>query len=111
MFLPLAERMAEKYATEGKIEAEAEVIIYVMILEMLEKHEKVLEVLSGPLASKFKVLNDWLFLCARSLLSFLDRCTGDADFVETKRAELLSALQRWKEAQEAYVEMLKTRQE
>ena len=55
--------MAEKYATEGKIEAEAEVIIYVMILEMLEKHEKVLEVLSGPLAGKFKVLT-MISLCA-----------------------------------------------
>lgn len=32
--LPLAERMVEKFIKEGKIEAEQEVQLYIMILEM-----------------------------------------------------------------------------
>lgn len=52
MLLPLAERMTEKYVKEDRIEAEAEVTIYIMILELLEKHEKALEVLRGPLVCK-----------------------------------------------------------
>nr|XP_039257886.1 N-alpha-acetyltransferase 25, NatB auxiliary subunit-like isoform X1 [Styela clava]XP_039257887.1 N-alpha-acetyltransferase 25, NatB auxiliary subunit-like isoform X2 [Styela clava] len=53
MFLPLAERMIEKHIEKGKIEAEAEVRLYLIVLEMLEKHEKCLEVLEGKHARYF----------------------------------------------------------
>ncbi|XP_053329156.1 N-alpha-acetyltransferase 25, NatB auxiliary subunit [Spea bombifrons] len=52
MFLPLAERMVEKMVREDKIEAEAEVELYYMILERLGKHEEALEVIRGKLGEK-----------------------------------------------------------
>lgn len=61
MFLPLAERMTEKYAKEDKIEAEAEVQLYVMVLEMLEKYNAGLELLSGPLGGTTSLL--YFILC------------------------------------------------
>uniref|UniRef100_A0A1A8PNE6 N-alpha-acetyltransferase 25, NatB auxiliary subunit n=1 Tax=Nothobranchius rachovii TaxID=451742 RepID=A0A1A8PNE6_9TELE len=52
MFLPLAERMVEKMVKEDKIEAEAEVQLYFMILERLGKYVEALEVIRGPLGEK-----------------------------------------------------------
>ncbi|XP_057675523.1 N-alpha-acetyltransferase 25, NatB auxiliary subunit isoform X2 [Corythoichthys intestinalis] len=52
MFLPLAERMVEKMVKEDKIEAEAEVQLYFMILERLGKCQEALEVIKGPLGEK-----------------------------------------------------------
>uniref|UniRef100_A0A8C2E0G6 N-alpha-acetyltransferase 25, NatB auxiliary subunit n=1 Tax=Cyprinus carpio TaxID=7962 RepID=A0A8C2E0G6_CYPCA len=52
MFLPLAERMVEKMVKEEKIEAEAEVQLYFMILERLGKYVEALEVVQGPLGEK-----------------------------------------------------------
>ncbi|KAG7476624.1 hypothetical protein MATL_G00084890 [Megalops atlanticus] len=52
MFLPLAERMVEKMVKEEKIEAEAEVQLYFMILERLGKYVEALEVVRGPLGEK-----------------------------------------------------------
>ncbi|KAM4809936.1 N-alpha-acetyltransferase 25, NatB auxiliary subunit [Rhinophrynus dorsalis] len=52
MFLPLAERMVEKMVKEDKIEAEAEVELYYMILERLGKHKEALEVIRGKLGEK-----------------------------------------------------------
>ncbi|XP_066545036.1 N-alpha-acetyltransferase 25, NatB auxiliary subunit isoform X2 [Amia ocellicauda] len=52
MFLPLAERMVEKMVKEEKIEAEAEVQLYFMILERLGKYMEALEVVRGQLGEK-----------------------------------------------------------
>uniref|UniRef100_A0A8C7F155 N-alpha-acetyltransferase 25, NatB auxiliary subunit n=1 Tax=Oncorhynchus kisutch TaxID=8019 RepID=A0A8C7F155_ONCKI len=52
MFLPLAERMVEKMVKEGKIEAEAEVQLYFMILERLGKYVEALDMVRGPLGEK-----------------------------------------------------------
>ncbi|XP_043925685.1 N-alpha-acetyltransferase 25, NatB auxiliary subunit [Protopterus annectens] len=52
MFLPLAERMVEKMVKEDKIEAEAEVQLYYMILERLGKFQEALNVLRGNLGEK-----------------------------------------------------------
>ncbi|XP_025916138.1 N-alpha-acetyltransferase 25, NatB auxiliary subunit isoform X3 [Apteryx rowi] len=52
MFLPLAERMVEKMVKEDKIEAEAEVELYYMILERLEKYREALDVVRGKLGEK-----------------------------------------------------------
>uniref|UniRef100_A0A670ITR6 N-alpha-acetyltransferase 25, NatB auxiliary subunit n=1 Tax=Podarcis muralis TaxID=64176 RepID=A0A670ITR6_PODMU len=52
MFLPLAERMVEKMVKEEKIEAEAEVELYYMILERLEKYQEALDVVRGKLGEK-----------------------------------------------------------
>ncbi|XP_041098074.1 N-alpha-acetyltransferase 25, NatB auxiliary subunit-like, partial [Polyodon spathula] len=52
MFLPLAERMVAKMVKEEKIEAEAEVQLYFMILERLGKYVEALEVVRGKLGEK-----------------------------------------------------------
>ncbi|XP_028830383.1 N-alpha-acetyltransferase 25, NatB auxiliary subunit isoform X1 [Denticeps clupeoides] len=52
MFLPLAERMVEKMVKEEKIDAEAEVQLYFMILERLGKYEEALDLLRGQLGEK-----------------------------------------------------------
>ncbi|XP_041504311.1 N-alpha-acetyltransferase 25, NatB auxiliary subunit isoform X2 [Microtus oregoni] len=52
MFLPLAERMVEKMVKEDKIEAEAEVELYYMILERLGKYQEALDVIRGKLGDK-----------------------------------------------------------
>ncbi|KAG5840254.1 hypothetical protein ANANG_G00186860 [Anguilla anguilla] len=49
MFLPLAERMVEKMVKEDKMEAEAEVQLYFMILERLGKYVEALELVRGQL--------------------------------------------------------------
>ncbi|XP_069475602.1 N-alpha-acetyltransferase 25, NatB auxiliary subunit [Ambystoma mexicanum] len=52
MFLPLAERMVEKMVKDDKIEAEAEVELYYMILERLGKYQEALNVIRGTLGEK-----------------------------------------------------------
>ena len=54
MFLPLAERMAKKYVTEGRMEAEAEVTLYLIILEEMEKWQDALELVQGPLGKQVR---------------------------------------------------------
>ena len=55
MFLPLAEKMADKYAKSGKIEAEAEVQMILIILELQGKYQEALDVIQGPLAGRISV--------------------------------------------------------
>ncbi|XP_050544886.1 N-alpha-acetyltransferase 25, NatB auxiliary subunit isoform X2 [Daktulosphaira vitifoliae] len=50
--LPLAERMVQKYINEDKIDAEQEIQLYLMILDMQNKHKQSLDVLNGPLGDK-----------------------------------------------------------
>ncbi|KAK0171898.1 hypothetical protein PV328_005290 [Microctonus aethiopoides] len=52
VILPLAERMVLKLVNEGKLEAEQEVQLYIMILELQGKDEEVFRVISGPLGSR-----------------------------------------------------------
>ncbi|GFO09844.1 N-alpha-acetyltransferase 25, natb auxiliary subunit-like [Plakobranchus ocellatus] len=52
MYLPLAEKMTNKYIQEEKIEAEAEILLYLIILELQEKWEECLTVLDGPLGAQ-----------------------------------------------------------
>lgn len=49
MLLPLAQKMTKKFIDEDKLEAEAEVELYLMILEKQEKYEEMLKVMNGPL--------------------------------------------------------------
>ncbi|XP_075739875.1 N-alpha-acetyltransferase 25, NatB auxiliary subunit [Rhipicephalus microplus] len=75
--LLLAQRMVDKFVKERRIEAEAEVQLYLMVLEMQEKYQEALDVLDGPLGD--------------SLTSYLD-------FVYEHKVELLGKLGRWPEA-------------
>nr|CAD7589516.1 unnamed protein product [Timema genevievae] len=74
--LPLAERMVKKFAVEDKIEAEQEVLLYLMVLEMQGKYNEALEVLEGPLGEK--------------LVSYV--------FVPFKKCNLLIKLKKWHES-------------
>ena len=51
MLLPLAEKMILKFIKENKIESEAEVYLYLIVLEMQNKHKSLLETIDGPLGS------------------------------------------------------------
>ena len=53
MLLPLAERMIEKFIKDEKIEAEAEVTVYLLVLEMQKKYKKALEVINGKLGKEY----------------------------------------------------------
>ena len=66
MYLPLAEKMVDRMVNEGKMEAEAEVNIYLMILGYLKKHDKAVNVLDGTLGRK---------------LTFLFTCTENIDII------------------------------
>lgn len=46
MFLPLAEKMIKKVMNEGRLKAEAEYELYLMILEEQEKWQEALEFLT-----------------------------------------------------------------
>ncbi|OAD52479.1 N-alpha-acetyltransferase 25, NatB auxiliary subunit [Eufriesea mexicana] len=80
--LPLAERMVLKLIKEGKVEAEQEVQLYLMILELQGKSEEMLNVLSGPLVSHLSS-------------------------VSQHKAALLLKLERFPEAANAYKELIK----
>ena len=49
MFLPLAEKMLEKFVKENRMNALAELRLLIMVLEMVDKPERVLRVVEGPL--------------------------------------------------------------
>ncbi|XP_049839174.1 N-alpha-acetyltransferase 25, NatB auxiliary subunit isoform X1 [Schistocerca gregaria] len=83
--LPLAERMVEKFVNEDKIEAEQEVQLYLMILEMQGKYSEALDVVTGPLGEK--------------LVSYVH--------VPYKKATLLMKLKRWRQANLLFKLMLK----
>ncbi|XP_065334806.1 N-alpha-acetyltransferase 25, NatB auxiliary subunit isoform X1 [Cloeon dipterum] len=84
--LPLAERMVVKMIEQGKVEAEQEVQLYLMILEMQDKIKEALDVLNGPLGEKI---------------------VSNLGLVHTKKAALLARLDRWKEAHMMYKKLLR----
>lgn len=49
MYLPLAEKMLDKFVKENRMNALAELRLYVMVLEMSNKPERVVRILEGPL--------------------------------------------------------------
>ena len=53
MLLPLAEKLILKFLNDKKIESDAEVHLYLMVLELQNKHESALEVIDGPLGNIF----------------------------------------------------------
>lgn len=83
--LPLAERMVVKFVQEDKIEAEQEVQLYLMILEMQGKLEEALNVIEGPLGEK------------------LQSCIS----IPVKKVQLLMRLDRWSEANVMLKKLLK----
>ncbi|XP_050434453.1 N-alpha-acetyltransferase 25, NatB auxiliary subunit [Adelges cooleyi] len=50
--LPLAERMVQKHINDNKVNAEQEIQLYLMILDMQKKYKESLDILNGPLGEK-----------------------------------------------------------
>ncbi|CAG9862424.1 unnamed protein product [Phyllotreta striolata] len=57
LLLCLAERMFTKLLNDNKVDAEQEVQLYIIILNLLEKYEDILDILNGPLGSKLQCTN------------------------------------------------------
>lgn len=57
LLLSLAERMMEKLIVDGKLDAEQEVQLYIMVLELQGKFEEILVILDGPLGTKLTCSN------------------------------------------------------
>ncbi|RWS02701.1 N-alpha-acetyltransferase 25: NatB auxiliary subunit-like protein [Dinothrombium tinctorium] len=85
MLLPLAEKMVQKFIDEGKIEAEAEVQLYLMVLEKQNKLNEMIEVLNGPLGSLIP---------------------NHLDFLSRRKAFLFLKLERWQEAFDAFKNLI-----
>lgn len=83
--LLLAEKMCKKFIDEGKVESEAEIDLFLMILERQEKYEDMLKVLKGPLK---------------------DKLISHSEFLPQRKAELLYALKMYKDSFEAYKELV-----
>ncbi|XP_018024748.1 N-alpha-acetyltransferase 25, NatB auxiliary subunit [Hyalella azteca] len=78
MCLTLAERMVEKFYKEGKLEAEAEVLAYLYVLELQKKYLDALEILDSDLREKIT--------------------QQPANFVQLKRINYHLAQQQWQQA-------------
>lgn len=52
VLLSLAERMIDKLISENKLEAEQEVQLYLIVLELQNKYEEALKIFNGPLGAK-----------------------------------------------------------
>ena len=59
MYLPLAEKMLDKFVKENRMTALAELRLFIMVLEMIDKPERILRVLEGPLGMYLHII--WLF--------------------------------------------------
>lgn len=79
--LPLAEKMCQKFFAEGKIEAEAEVELFLMILEKQKKYKEMLEVMESPIGEKL---------------------SNHLDFLSRRKADLIRLEGRHKDAFDAY---------
>jgi N-terminal acetyltransferase B complex non-catalytic subunit len=79
--LPLAEKYCQKFFDENKIEAEAEVELYLMILEKQKKYKEMLSIIESPIG---------------------DKLSNHLDFLSKRKAELLRLQGKHREAFDAY---------
>ena len=84
--LPLAEKMCKKFIDEEKIQAEAEMDLYLMILERQEKYQEMINVLESELYSN--LVSNYLHSATR------------------RKAGLLIKLKRYKIAFEEYKKLI-----
>ncbi|XP_070572285.1 N-alpha-acetyltransferase 25, NatB auxiliary subunit-like [Ptychodera flava] len=85
MFLPLALKMVEKHVKEDKIEAEAEVQLYLMILDLMKNYEESVKVLKSKLGEKI---------------------TSEYNYHKYSIACLYAKLEKWPETNAAYRKLL-----
>ena len=88
MLLPLAERMIAKMAKDNKMDQEQETHLYLMVLELQRKFKEALDILDGPLGTKFK------------------EKTAYWELFNTKKIDYLKKLEKWSSVQSLAKEML-----
>lgn len=81
MLLPLAEKKTKKYIDEGKVEAEAEIELYLMILNKQKKYDEMIQIMESPLGSLLP---------------------NHLDFLSRRKAQLYVAQSKWKLAFSAF---------
>ncbi|KAK5638702.1 hypothetical protein RI129_012997 [Pyrocoelia pectoralis] len=92
VLLSLAERMIDKLISENKLEAEQEVQLYLMILELQNKFEDALQVLNGPLAEKI------VCMCSSAnfyKLPYLTKLRKWSDINLICKGILIESMDRW----------------
>ena len=62
MYLPLAEKMLDKFVKDNRMNALAELRLLIMVLEMVDKPQRVLRVLEGPLGMYIQYV--CMYICA-----------------------------------------------
>ena len=70
MYLPLAEKMLDKFVKENRMNALAELRLYVMVLEMSNKPERVVRVLEGPLGTYVCVRGEIVWISTMMHIAF-----------------------------------------
>ncbi|KAG5875825.1 hypothetical protein JTB14_017256 [Gonioctena quinquepunctata] len=90
LLLSLAERMFSKLLTEDKIDAEQEVQLYVMILDLLGKYEEILAVFDGPLGTKLQCSN-----LPQNKLQYLKKTNRWAEVNVICKGILIESVDRW----------------
>ena len=85
LFLPLAEKLCNKYIQENKIEAETEIILYLDILARMERYDDAIKLLKE---------------------SPLVKALDEIDYRLTRLAEFLYWKQSWEECYESYKKLL-----
>ncbi|XP_077995512.1 N-alpha-acetyltransferase 25, NatB auxiliary subunit-like [Glandiceps talaboti] len=86
MFLPLALKMVEKLVKEDKVEAEAEVQLYLMILDLMDNYEESIKILEGKLGEKIM---------------------SEYKFHKYRIACLYAKMEKWPETNKAYKALVK----
>ncbi|XP_071946392.1 N-alpha-acetyltransferase 25, NatB auxiliary subunit-like [Antedon mediterranea] len=86
MYYPLCLKMVEKMVNDNKIDNEAEISIYIMVLEELGMYEKAMDVLNGDLGKKF---------------------ITDRNLIPERIAALHKKMEKWAEANSAYRNLVK----
>ncbi|XP_006821637.1 N-alpha-acetyltransferase 25, NatB auxiliary subunit-like [Saccoglossus kowalevskii] len=86
IILPLTLKMVEKLAKEDKLEAEAEVQLYLMVLDLMDKHEEAITLLQGELGEK--IVSEW-------------------NYHKYRIACLYAKMEKWAEANAAYRKLLR----
>ncbi|KAB0791042.1 hypothetical protein PPYR_02842 [Photinus pyralis] len=90
VLLSLAERMIDKLIAESKLDAEQEVQLYLMILELQDKLEEALQVLNGPLGDKLVCSSVNLYK-----LPYLTKLRKWSDVNLICKGILIESMDRW----------------
>ena len=81
MYLPLAEKMLDKFVKDNRMNALAELRLLIMVLEMVGKPEQVLRVLEGPLGMYIQYVLTYTCMCDYAYVAEVLKASDDLVFV------------------------------